>query len=212
VLAVGSWSLAADQAVETSSEPKSARKAALANLSDREQIALDFAQRHHPELAALLPQLRQRDRHAYESAVKELVRTSERLEKLQTRQPEKYEAELAIWKLDSRIHLLVARAVSAGDDSSHDEILSLVQQRNELRIRQLEQERERLSARTTRLKESISQLRSGGSALAESETERLLKSAESRTKGKKPDQAAPKRGVLPEAASTNSSQKSNTDE
>lgn len=158
---------------------------------EREAAALTFARRHHPELAELLGQLREMNPQGYESAMTELFRTSERLAKLQSRQPERYASELEIWQLDSRIRLLVAR--SAGDpQGAAQQVRSLVLKRNAVRSRQMEEERTHLQERLAKLDQSIANYRDNADKLATQEAERLLKSVSNRkmTPAKKPTSEA----------------------
>ena len=142
----------------------------------REEAALKFARKHHPELSRLLAQLKQMDDGKYASAVNELFRVSERLGRLQERDKEKYRIELALWKVGSRIRLRVAQSSMGNADAQREEILKLLQQRNALRVEQCELEKARLSARLERLEKQLTDLRTGGDASAERELNRLLKS------------------------------------
>lgn len=147
---------------------------------EREAAAMTFARRHHRELAALLEQLKQMNPSRYESAISDLFRASERLARLQERQPERYESELAIWKIDSRVRLLAARSVAGTDDTNTAQMKKLLLERNNIRVRQLEADRERLQGRLERLDETIGQLREGGKEQAERDLERLLRTVRGR--------------------------------
>lgn len=152
---------------------------------DKAQQALEFARQHHPELADLLIQLRKRDEKGYEAATRELFRTADRLERLQQRQPERYESELAIWKIDSRVRLLVARSVAEMDEATRSEIQSLLMQRNQLRAEQLREERDRLTTRIDRIDDSLQRLEHESATLAEQEADRLLKAARNQAGSRK---------------------------
>ncbi len=76
---------------------------------EREAAALDFVKSHHPELIALLDQLKAKDRRQYDVVVRDLFRTNERLATMQANDLPRYEIALQAWKLKSRIQVLAAR-------------------------------------------------------------------------------------------------------
>jgi hypothetical protein len=143
---------------------------------EREAAALTFARRHHPELADLLGSLKAMDQSRYEKAVQELFKTSEQLTKLQSRTPERYETDLELWKIDSRIRLLVARSAMNDGDELRSQIKKLLIDRNNVRLKQYAQERDRLETRVSKLNSMIDSLQAGSEAQAEKELDRLLKS------------------------------------
>lgn len=151
---------------------------------EREAAARLFAERHHPELAALLDQLRATNRREYDKAIQELFATSERLARMMGRFPERYELELAVWKVNSRIRLLAARSAMNEDAGKRDALKQLLLEKNDLRLQLLQYDRERVAARLERLDASITELQNNGDAAAEQELERLLKSARSRANRK----------------------------
>ncbi|MEZ5942626.1 MAG: hypothetical protein R3C18_14630 [Planctomycetaceae bacterium] len=153
---------------------------------EREAAAMTFAKRHHPELASLLETLKKRDAARYESAVRELFRTSERLAKLQPRFPDRYSTELEIWKLDSRIRLMAAQSVSGMPEAQRAEMKKLLLLRQEIRLAQVVAERKKLAQRLEKLDESISQLQQQSDELAEKEMDRLLRSVNVQVKKPKP--------------------------
>ncbi len=145
-----------------------------------EAIAIAFATLHHPELAGLLEQLKSMDHKGYNAAVLDLFRTSERLAKYAERTPERYKTELELWKLDSRIRLLAARSAKGMDDSAREQIRDLLLERNRIRLAQFEAERDKLKARIDKVHDSIEELKSKGSELAEHDLDRLVKTVKSR--------------------------------
>jgi len=113
----------------------------------REAAALTFAQNHHPELAELLGGLKQHNRSEYEKAIRELFRTSERLAQWQEKGPQRYEHELAMWKLNSRIRILTARLTMTTDVAVERELREALVELAALKKQQLEAERQKLSSR-----------------------------------------------------------------
>jgi hypothetical protein len=148
--------------------------------SEREVVALQFARQHHPELAQLLDQLKARNSRQYTAAIRDLFKSADRLERLRSRNPERYETELRIWQLDSQIRLLAARLASMTDSALDEELRGLLRQRQSIVLKQLEDDRARIQARLERLDKSIDELQSQGDALVEREFHRLQQNAHSR--------------------------------
>lgn len=151
---------------------------------EREAAAVTFAKRHHPELAQLLESLKKMDSKRYDAAIQDLFVTSERLAKIQSRTPDRYAADLKIWKLDSRIRLLAAQSVAGMPEARRAELKQLLLDRHAVKVAQLETDRAKLAARLEKLDESIGQLRDQGDELADKEIERLLKSVKTQVKAK----------------------------
>jgi hypothetical protein len=123
------------QSAKSSANPSKPKKTAKSKpvSKAREQELLAFVSQHHPELAALLEQLKPMQAKAYRAAIADLDRQVRRLEQIRKRSPAHYETELPIWIARSRIRLLAAR-LSISDDSELRDAL-----RDELReLRQLE--------------------------------------------------------------------------
>ena len=154
---------------------------AVSILPEREAAATAFAREHHPELADLLAGLKGRDQHRYGAAVNELFQASERLARVQTRSPDRYEMELDLWKLNSRIRLLTAQSVSGMPEERRAELKNLLLARQELKARQLQAERARLVARLDKVDASIVEMKKNGDEQAEKELERLLKSVKGKS-------------------------------
>lgn len=127
----------------------------------RKAAALTFASVHHPELAELLRRLEKRNKAAYRRAVRQLYLDSERLARIKERSPARYELELKLWKADSRIRLLAARVATSKrpDPKLEEQLKEALRERVELRIGQLEIEKQRLESRLRKLEEEISSLR-----------------------------------------------------
>lgn len=108
---------------------------------------LRFAAEHHPELAALLRQLRKAQSPEFERAVGELSIQISRLERVRERTPQRYELELKSWKLESETKLLLARWAMSQDPALESEIRRLLRERRLIRIALLEMEQHRLQER-----------------------------------------------------------------
>lgn len=181
-----------------------AAQASIPNQRQQERIAQKFAEQHHPELAALLSHLKEMDEPKYTAAINELFRTHERLLRYQERSPERYQIELELWKIDSRVRLLVARSASGMEEETRTQIKQLLVQRNELRMQQLSSERDRLEDRLQRLNSQIKDLQNDSDVIAERDLERLMRSAQTRANSGRKKSA--ERKTLP-AAVRNSPEK-----
>ena len=143
----------------------------------REAAALKFAQLHHPELERLLGHLERSNPAEYKRAVRKLYQDSERLARTAERSPERYELELEAWKLDSRIRLLVARmSMSSGNDELDGRLKELLQERVDLRLRQLQTERERLETRLSKVAETIDEIENDPEEAALKDLQRVKRS------------------------------------
>ena len=144
---------------------------------EREAAAMTFVRMNHPELAALLDQLKLNDIAEYQRAIRELFHSSEKLAQLQDRNPKRYPMELEAWKLNSRIRLLVARLTMSPDPKIEDELRQALVQQLGLRKAALNDERERLESRVAELKEQLDKLEEQQVASVEKRMARLLSDA-----------------------------------
>ncbi len=143
----------------TSSKPRSSGLT-----PEREAAAMTFVRQHHAELVELLRYLKEQQPTAYEQAVMDLFRASERLAQQQEQNLERYEIDLELWKTESRIELLAARLKMAGRDSPEGESLapqlkSLLEQRHDLRQERLLFERRKLAERAERLDRQLAAMK-----------------------------------------------------
>lgn len=146
---------------------------------EREAAAFTFVREHHPELANLLEQLKADDRIEYRRAVVELFAASERLAQIQENNPARYELELRLWKLNSRIHVLAARLSMGIDPAADDELRRALA--DELLVRQqlIQLERDRAAVRLGNLEKQLETLRRDEPTQIEQRRERVLKNARS---------------------------------
>jgi hypothetical protein len=142
--------------------------------ADEVAAARAFARAHHPELDALLARLETRSRAEFTTAVAELDRTRTRLEKLAANQPERHAVELEVWKLTSRIRLILARMAVQADAALESELRSLVLERQELRLRPLRAEQERLESRLAKVRAQVAAHDTDPAAALDAEVAELL--------------------------------------
>lgn len=123
--------------------------------ADQEDEALRFARQHHPELANLLEQLRSKSSSGFSRGTREIHTAAQRLERIQEKQPARFDAELKNWQLDSNIRLLTARWTMSQDPKLEEEIRTLLRERQQSKIDRLKAERDRLADRLAQLDSQI---------------------------------------------------------
>ncbi|MEW4564126.1 hypothetical protein AB1K70_16430 [Bremerella sp. JC770] len=134
----------------------------------REQAALDFAKKHHPELEKLLRQLRSMDQKEYGKAVRELYRVSERLGVLETRAPRFYQVQLDLWKANSSATLLAARLqLNPENEDLRQEFRRALERKFETQIRVNQEELARAKERVERLENNLERLQRDGQQMIE---------------------------------------------
>jgi hypothetical protein len=156
----------------------------------RAATALEFAKANHPELAALLEQLHSSNPMAFKNAVDDLIRAHERLARVQERSPDRYESELALWRLDSRIRLLAAQSAMSNTDEVRAELKGLLSERRALKLTRMKEDRERQQARLQKLDESIAEMEAAGDQSVDNELEQLLGQARKRVREVKPQRTS----------------------
>ena len=159
--------------------------AAIIITPERETAALSFANEHHPELANLVKKLKKRKkyRRQYERAIRELIRTNERLARLADRDPQRHALLLKIWEHDSRIRLLAARTTMSSDPKLERRINNHLTDRIKVRLQLLTMDQTRLQSRSEKLNkqmkkigQQIDTIVSDPARAAEQELQRLKKS------------------------------------
>ena len=171
VLAIGLARFASSQALADAPVDRSKVSA------NQEKIALEFARQHHPQLADLLRGLKSSKHPGYQQAVRDLYRTSDRIERLKDRPSNRYELELRQWKIDSRIRLLAAQQGMDGQLAYEEELKVLIQDKLDIKRSLLQMERDRLAARLSKLDEQLDETEGATEDVVEKELDRLLKDA-----------------------------------
>lgn len=199
------------ETADKSAKPVRGRRPAVAEI-DRE--AVGFARAHHPELADLLEKLRKNNPRAYRAAVQDLAREQTRLQRLQERAPERYEFELQLWTMDSRLRLLAARAIRGNAEEVRPQLQTLLQERHEFRLKRLRQEQERLRTRSERVAATIEELE--GHPPSTADVDALLARVKSRMPAGKPgrnasDKVIERSQARPESSAPSTETQSQTD-
>lgn len=177
--------------------------------AQREAAALSFVGEHHPELAALLAHLKRGDKKQYQQAIRELFRTSERLAQLRERDEQRWEIDLEIWRLQSRIRLMSARlTMNPKNVVLKQELFEALVQKTDLRLARFELDRQRQIGRLDRIETTIKKLRQSRETQAEQIVNRLLRNAgKTRARKNRPKGAATVGANPSDEAKTNSSGK-----
>jgi hypothetical protein len=189
--------------------PKPAKAPERAPLTpEREAAAVTFVRQHHPELVDLLNQLKESKPAEYQTAVRELFQTSERLAQLREQDPQRYELELAAWKVKSRLQLLAARSTMSADKSFEDQLHTALTEQADIRLKLMKLERDRTADRLEKLNKNIEQYQSSEAAQVERQFELLLKrisGSREQIKAAQQDKPTTKTGSksAPSAASVN---------
>ncbi len=164
-----------------------------------EAAALEFARTHHAELASLLEQLKTNAPSEYRSAMIELDKTRERLDRSREKTPERANLELAEWKVNSRIRLLAARMAMGGEPSLEADLKTALRERVELRSQLLIDERDRVRRRLEKLDETIAEQQRRADDQIEREFAGLKRGASTAAnatkKNSKPNQPAEVKGT-----------------
>jgi hypothetical protein len=142
---------------------------------EREAAAITFVRQHHAELVDLLNQLKETKPAEYQSAIRELFQTSERLAQLREQDPQRYELELDAWKTKSRIQLLAARSTMAGDHSLEDQLRSALNEQADIRLRLMKLERDRVADRLSKLDKGIEQYQQNETTQVQRQFDALMK-------------------------------------
>ena len=123
--------------------------------TDQEKVALEFARKHHPELANLLEQLQRKEAPGFARGIREVHISAQRLERFRDKQPARFKAELDSWKRSSEIRLLTAKWVMSQDPKLEKQIRELLRQRQEAQLERLRAEREKVAKRLEDLDRDI---------------------------------------------------------
>lgn len=142
---------------------------------EREAAALTFVRRHHPELSALLQQLKPMNASAYEQGIGELFQISEKLAELQQRDPPRYELGLEAWKVRSRVELLTAQLAGAPSPALEGQLLEALEAQIDVEVRQQRLDLEQAEARARKVREGLDRLEGQRAVLIESRFQGLVK-------------------------------------
>ncbi len=118
---------------------------------ERETVALQFVHEHHPELVDLLKALKTSHPNQYHTAITQLFQTSERLARIHEIDPQRYEVELKLWKIKSRIQLLVARSSMSRDMEFDSQLKTALAEQAQVQLQEMQMDRDRAAERLKNL-------------------------------------------------------------
>jgi len=142
---------------------------------EREAAALQFVRDHHPELVDLLKSLKASHSDQYQSALRQLFQTSERLAKIYETDPQRYQLELKLWKIKSRIQLLAAKASMSRDPELESQLKAALAEQAQVQLQELQMDRDRLAARLKKLDASVDQFQVGQQQTIERQLAALMR-------------------------------------
>lgn len=149
------------------------------SFADREGAVLEFVATNHAELGELLKRLKSSNHKQYERAVRELATVSDKLSEWKGLDPTRYDIELRLWKVHSRIQLLAAKLTMHADEATEQELRKALEEQFTLRRELLMRERERVSQRLRKLETDLAQQEANREALLDKQYDAVLSGAKS---------------------------------
>jgi hypothetical protein len=144
---------------------------------EREAAVMTFVQRNHAELAELLAVLKTSQPDEYERAVKEIFRTTERMELIRERDPLQYELEVAAWTAQSRVQLLAAKLKMGSSDELVKQLREALKTQNEAKLTLLKHERQKAADRVSKLESDIARFESDREEVIDKQLKLLTRAA-----------------------------------
>ena len=167
------------------------RRSHITLTKEQHAAVMKFASQHHRELADLLQQLKNKNSPQYQQAATALHGDVERLARMKQRSPDRYQLELALWKLDSHVKLMAARLTMSKSPEIEKELRAALLKRVELRLVRLQAEQLRVQTRLKRLDAAIEELATAPERAAEMDWKKLQlslnKSKKRKTKQRTPE-------------------------
>lgn len=149
-------------------------------LEERESLALKFVEVHDPALAGLLQVLKAMKPKEYDTAINEITKVRKRLEQLQSRDKPLYEVDLEGWKLQSKIDMMMARAVAKEQTLDEKALRELVKKRHENQVNRLRIEQDNLKTREKQIQESLERLQNNESERLDQQVSALIKKVDAK--------------------------------
>jgi hypothetical protein len=140
-----------------------------------ELLAIAFIKSHHPELAMLLEVLKTTDLTKYNSAIKDVAKVIKRLEGARKRDEKLYELEVAGWKIQSKIDLLLAKGMAKDKSFNESDLKQLVENRIDNQIQRSNREIELIDQRKASLVDTVNKLSSNRQSQVDKQHANMLK-------------------------------------
>jgi len=154
--------------------------------AEDQKSTLDFIAEHHPELFHLLEQLQKSRPDEFRSALRELVPQTQAIIRMRDRLPSRYPTQLAAWKRDSQIRLLMARWSRSQDPQIESQVRELIAQRHKDRTAELQAEQQRLSEQLRKIEEQLHSQNADPQQVFNAEWEQLARRAAAAARSAKP--------------------------
>lgn len=169
----------------TADDAKQPVKASGRLLQESEATVLPFVEEHHSQLLSVLTALKQSNPKEYEAAIADIHKTLRRLSQLEKRNKTLYEVDLDAWKTQSRIDLMMARAIAKEHSLDEAALRSLVAQRRAIQVKRLKVELEQLEDRKKQLQDSLVRLEDNEKERMDQQVLGMLKRIDSKKPKKK---------------------------
>lgn len=179
------------QAAKETDKSKANRPKAASIDENAEADVLEFVSEHHPELADLLEQLKDKNNKEYQKAITDLSRVRQRLHVMQKNDDQRYRLELAIWKAETHIQLLAARLHMDDKAELRDQLRAALNEQVDLRLQLLKYEREIAKDRLSKIESQIKKLDSERSQTIDRQLQVLTAKAKAAAPEKAPAKSAP---------------------
>jgi len=187
--------------------PKKSNRPARAKVApmtpEREAAALDFVREHHPELAGVVQHLKRSRPQEYDRAIRDLVRTVERLATLRDRDDERYKLELRAWKVKSRVQMLAARVSMGKDTALEAELKKALAEHLDIQLELARRSRAQMQERLDKLDEQIGRLEQSRDQALQKQFDVLI-GIDAKAPKKPRPQEPPKPKTKPTKAASNS--------
>ena len=154
-------------------------------LQESDATVLPFVEEHHSQLLFVLTALKQSNPKEYEAAIADINKTLRRLSQLEKRNKALYEVDLEAWKTQSRIDLMMARAIAKEHSLDEAALRSLVAQRRAIQVKRLKIELEQLEDRKKQLQDSLVRLEDSEKERVDQQVSGMLKRIDSKKPKKK---------------------------
>jgi hypothetical protein len=166
-------------------DAKQPMKASEGLLHEAEATVLPFVEEHHSQLLSVLTALKQSNPKEYEAAIADILKTLRRLSQLEKRNKTLYDVDLDAWKTQSRIDLMMARAIAKEHSLDEAALRSLVAQRRAIQVKRLKVELEQLDDRKKQLQDSLVRLEDNEKERMDQQVLGMLKRIDSKKPKKK---------------------------
>jgi hypothetical protein len=145
--------------------------------SGQEESVLAFVSTHNTDLRGLLSNLKTSRPMAYQRALIDLHRATERLAQIKRNRPHAYDLELKRWQAQSKVQMLSARLALTANAETKAQLQEAIQEQADLRLAILKADREAAAKRLKQLDEQIATAESQKNSRVQQEFDRFVAAA-----------------------------------